>query len=178
MARSCRTAFLCDIMLEFTQSSASREAKSPLLMMMSDVAAQPVSGRKCHRLSGSTDPSLTMGFILGPPRRTVRGVLLPPGSRSVLETLPAFAEKNPFARDERDTSVCVTCLVGRRRAAFGELLELQHSSVLRGRHHEERADTDIPSSEGHARCIIPVCLENPDLLWFCSCVKAPFLPRQ
>lgn len=141
-ARSCRTAFLCDITLEFTQSSASRETKSPLLMMMSDVAAQPLSGRKCRRLPGSTEPSLTKGFILGPPRRTVRGVLLPPGSRSVLETLPVFAEKNPFARDERDTSVCVTCLVGRRRAAFGEkLLELQHSSVLRGRHHEERADT-------------------------------------
>lgn len=56
---------------------------------------------------------------------------------------PAFAE-NPFARDERATSVCVTCLVWSRKAVSEEkLMELQHSSILRGRHQEERADSLI-----------------------------------
>lgn len=158
-APSCRTAFLCNITLEFTQSSASRETKSPLLMMtmmmmMSDVAAQPVSGRKRHRLSGSTDPSLTVGLILGPPRTTVRGVLLPPGSRSVLETLPVFAEKNPFAGDERDTWVCVSPVwwgeeglrLGRSCGSRSTAASSEEDATRRG-----LTRSDIPSSEGHAR---------------------------
>lgn len=163
-------------MLEFTQSSASRETKSPLLMVMSDVAAQPVSGRKCHRLSSSTDPSLTMGFILGPPQEF--------SSR-----LAAIQSLKPSRCSPRRTHLLMRN--GTLRSVspvwWGEEgLRLGRSSWSCSAAASSEDDTtrtelthsDVPSSEGLTRCIIPACLETPDPLWFCSRVKAPFLPRQ
>lgn len=110
---------------------------------MSDVAAECVSGRKCHRLSSSTDPSLTMGFIS---TRLDCAHLTELWEEFSSQLADIKSLKPPTCREPicswwtRHFSLC-HLLVRSRKAVFEEkLMELQHSSILRGRHQEERAD--------------------------------------